>query len=78
MKAIVIKEPGGPDVLQLRDYPDPVLQAGEVLINVKAAGVNRPDIFLRKGNYAPSPGVVSDIPGLEVSGIVSDLGQGSQ
>ncbi len=78
MKAIVIKEPGGPDVLQLRDYPDPVLQAGEVLINVKAAGVNRPDIFQRKGNYAAPPGVVSDIPGLEVSGIVSDLGQGSQ
>jgi NADPH2:quinone reductase len=78
MKAVVIKEPGGPEVLQIQDFPDPVPQAGEVLIDVKAAGVNRSDIFQRKGNYPPPPGVVSDIPGLEVAGIVSDLGQGSQ
>lgn len=76
MRAIEIKAPGGPDVLVLGDRPMPVPGAGEVLIKVVAAGVNRPDVFQRQGSYAPPPGA-SDIPGLEVAGeIVSgDLAQ---
>jgi NADPH2:quinone reductase len=75
MKAIEISEPGGPDVLKLVERPDPVPGPGEVLIQVAAAGVNRPDVFQRQGRYAPPPGA-SDLPGLEVAGrIVSgDVG----
>ena len=67
MRVIEIKEPGAPDVLVLGERPEPVPAAGEVLIKVAAAGINRPDVFQRLGNYAPPPGA-SDIPGLEVSG----------
>jgi NADPH2:quinone reductase len=75
MKAIEISEPGGPEVLKLADRPDPTPGPGEVLIQVSAAGVNRPDVFQRQGRYAPPPGA-SDLPGLEVAGrIVSgDVG----
>lgn len=75
MKAVEISKPGGPEVLVLVDRPMPQPQAGEVLIKVSAAGINRPDVFQRKGNYPPPPGA-SDLPGLEVVGeIVSgDLG----
>jgi NADPH2:quinone reductase len=69
MKAVEINHPGGPDVLTLVDRPVPQLGAGEVLIRVAASGVNRPDVFQRKGNYPPPPGA-SDIPGLEVSGML--------
>ena len=54
MKAIVITEPGGPEVLNCKNGPCPSLGLNEVLIEVKAAGINRPDIFQRKGNY-PAP-----------------------
>ncbi|ATL49182.1 zinc-binding dehydrogenase [Chitinophaga caeni] len=74
MKAVVISQPGGPNVLKYQPYPTPVLAADEVLIDVKAAGVNRPDIFQRKGNYPPPPGVPEDIPGLEVAGIITKCG----
>jgi NADPH2:quinone reductase len=74
MKAIVITSPGAPDVLQLVDRPIPVPAKNEVLIHVKAAGVNRPDIAQRKGSYPPPPGAPADIPGLEVSGIVEACG----
>ncbi len=67
MRVIEIKEPGAPDVLVVGERPEPVPAAGEVLIKVAAAGINRPDVFQRLGNYAPPPGA-SDIPGLEVSG----------
>src|SRR5215470_17964693 len=67
MKAIEITRPGGPDVLQLAERPRPVPGAGEVLIRVQAAGINRPDVLQRKGAYAPPPGA-SDLPGLEVAG----------
>ena len=67
MRVIEIKEPGAPDVLVLGERLEPVPAAGEVLIKVAAAGINRPDVFQRLGNYAPPPGA-SDIPGLEVSG----------
>ena len=71
MRAIEITKPGQPDVLQLCDRPMPVLKNGEVLIKVHAAGINRPDVFQRMGNYAPPPGA-SDIPGLEVAGEIVD------
>ncbi|KEO72416.1 NAD(P)H-quinone oxidoreductase [Anditalea andensis] len=74
MKAIVINEPGDPGVLQLREVKMPLPGTGEVLIEVVAAGVNRPDIAQRKGKYPAPIGVPPDIPGLEVAGIVSQLG----
>ena len=74
MKAIVITKPGGPEVLQLLERNTPIPSADEVLIKVKAAGVNRPDTFQRKGNYPSPPGVPSDIPGLEIAGIVESCG----
>lgn len=67
MRAVEIVKPGGPEVLVATDRPMPVPGAGEVLIKVSAAGINRPDVFQRKGNYAPPPGT-SDLPGLEVAG----------
>ena len=75
MRAVEITRPGGPDVLQIaeRDVPRP--KAGEVIIAVAAAGVNRPDCFQRAGSYAPPPGA-SDLPGLEVAGTVAALGEG--
>jgi NADPH2:quinone reductase len=73
MIAIEIREPGEPDVLMPVERPMPVPSAGEVLIRVAAAGVNRPDVFQRRGRYAPPPGA-SDIPGLEVSGVIESLG----
>ena len=75
MKAIVITKPGGPEVLQLQERPEPRPAPGEVLINVFAAGINRPDIAQRKGHYPPPPGAPSDIPGLEIAGIVVEAGK---
>jgi NADPH2:quinone reductase len=73
MIAIEISRPGDPEVLVPVERPRPSPAAGEVLIRVTAAGVNRPDVFQRRGRYPPPPGA-SDIPGLEVSGIVDALG----
>lgn len=67
MRAIEIIHPGGPEVLTPCERPMPTLKAGEVLIKVHAAGVNRPDVLQRTGNYPVPPGA-SDIPGLEVAG----------
>jgi NADPH2:quinone reductase len=67
MQAIEITRPGAAGVLQLTERPMPTPGAGEVLIKVAAAGINRPDVFQRQGNYAPPPGA-SDLPGLEVAG----------
>jgi putative PIG3 family NAD(P)H quinone oxidoreductase len=69
MKAIEITRPGGPEALKLVERPLPVLQPGEVLIKVAAAGVNGPDLMQRKGLY-PAPAGASDLLGLEVSGEV--------
>lgn len=69
MKAIEIAGPGGPEVLRLIERPTPQPQAGEVLVRVEAAGVNRPDIMQRQGKYPPPPGA-SDIPGLEIAGTI--------
>ena len=67
MKAIEITQPGGPEVLRPCERPMPVAGAGEVLIRVHAAGVNRPDVLQRSGSYPPPPDA-SDLPGLEVAG----------
>jgi NADPH2:quinone reductase len=69
MKAIEITTYGGPEVLQLAERPDPVAGAGELLLRVRASGVNRPDVLQRTGNYPVPPGA-SDIPGLEVAGVI--------
>ncbi len=74
MKAIVITEPGSPQVLQLQDRPIPVPGKNEVLIRIKAAGVNRPDIAQRKGHYPAPTGAPADIPGLEVAGMIEAIG----
>jgi NADPH:quinone reductase len=71
--AIEISRPGDPDVLVPVERPRPVPASGEVLIKVAAAGVNRPDVFQRRGRYPPPPGA-SDIPGLEVAGVVEEVG----
>lgn len=71
MKAVEIAAFGGPDVLRLVDRPIPVAGAGEVLIKVSASGVNRPDVLQRCGAYAPPPGA-SDLPGLEIAGVIVD------
>ncbi len=71
MRAIEITQPGKPDVLQLCERPVPVLRAGEVLIKVHAAGINRPDVLQRLGKYPVPPGA-SDLPGLEVAGEIVD------
>ena len=76
MRAILIVRPGGPEVLQIHDLPRPVLRAGEILVKVEAAGVNRPDVFQRLGAYAPPPGA-PDIPGLEIAGEVVAQGPGA-
>ena len=73
MKAVYISEPGGPEVLEVRDVPPPVPGPGEVLIDVVAAGLNRADVQQRRGFYPPPPGA-SDIPGLEVSGRIAGFG----
>ncbi len=75
MTCIEIAEPGGPEVLRPVSRPMPTPGPGEVLIEVAAAGVNRPDVIQRQGHYAPPPGV-TDIPGLEVAGRVTAVGPG--
>ncbi len=74
MTAIAISEPGGPEVLVPEDRPVPIPGPDEILVAVAAAGVNRPDVMQRKGQYAPPPGA-PDIPGLEISGLVARIGR---
>ncbi len=73
MRAVVVNEPGGVDALEVVDRPDPEPGPGEVLIRVRAAGVNRPDLLQRQGLYSPPPGA-GDILGLECSGEIAALG----
>ena len=75
MRAIEIRNPGGPEELVVTDLSTPLPGAGEVLIKVTAAGINRPDVMQREGKYPPPPGA-SDILGLEVAGIIAELGEG--
>ena len=74
MSCVEIAEPGGPEVLQSTTRPVPEPGQGKVLIAVRAAGVNRPDCIQRQGHYAPPPGV-TDIPGLEVAGVIAGRGK---
>ncbi len=76
MMAIAISEPGGPAVLKPERRPLPQPGPGEILIRVRAAGVNRPDIAQRNGSY-PAPAGASDLPGREVAGEVAGLGEGA-
>ncbi|MFZ0159156.1 MAG: NAD(P)H-quinone oxidoreductase [Kineosporiaceae bacterium] len=73
MKAIVIDSPGGPDQLVLREVPDPVAEAGQVVLEVAASAVNRADLMQRMGHYPPPPGAPA-WPGLECSGTVIEVG----
>ena len=76
MRAIEISAPGGPEVLKPATRPVPRPRAGEVVIRVAYAGVNRPDALQRAGMYNPPPGA-SDLPGLEASGTVVAVGPGA-
>jgi putative PIG3 family NAD(P)H quinone oxidoreductase len=75
MQAIVITQPGEPEVLKLQERTSPEIKPDEVLIEVKAAGVNRPDIIQREGKYPAPEGVAPDVPGLEVAGIIKAVGE---
>jgi putative PIG3 family NAD(P)H quinone oxidoreductase len=75
MHAIVISEPGEPEVLVWQELADPRPARGEVVIDVTASAVNRADLLQRRGRYAPPPGT-SEIPGLECSGVITEIGEG--
>src|SRR6201747_1545270 len=75
MRAVVVREPGGPEVLGWEEVPDPVCGPGEVVVDVVASAVNRADLLQRQGFYPPPPGA-SDVLGLECSGVVSAVGGG--
>jgi NADPH:quinone reductase len=76
MRAVVIRSPGGPEVLELRDLPDPDPPFGHVRIRVHAVGVNRADLLQRAGFYPAPKGVPADIPGLEYAGEIDAVGPG--
>ena len=75
MRAVVVREPGGPEVLVETEVPDPQPAPGEVLVDIVAAGVNRADLLQRQGAYPPPVGAPAH-PGLECSGRVAALGEG--
>ena len=75
MRAVVIPEFGGPEVLRLDSVPDPEPSHGEILVKVRASGVNRADLLQRRGLYPPPQGE-SEVPGLEFAGVVEALGAG--
>lgn len=75
MKAIIITQPGTPEVLQLQERPIPVIKDDEVLVKVKASGINRPDVAQRKGNYPAPAGASPDVPGLEIAGEITEVGK---
>jgi NADPH2:quinone reductase len=78
MKAVYIKEFGGPENLEIRDVPEPSRPAGgEVLVRVRAAGLNRADLIQLRGHYPPPAGYSPNIPGLEFAGEVAEVGDGS-
>src|SRR5436190_19760755 len=73
MRAVEISRPGGPEVLKVADLPRPAPKPNEILVKVAAAGVNRPDVLQRMGQY-PVPPEASPLPGLEIAGEVGDVG----
>jgi len=74
MRAAIITRPGGPEVLEVREVPTPAPAADQVLVRVRAAGINRADILQRRGHYPAPPGARQDIPGMEFAGEVAELG----
>jgi putative PIG3 family NAD(P)H quinone oxidoreductase len=74
VKAVVVREPGGPDALEYAELPDPEVGPGDVLLDVAATAVNRADLLQRQGHYPPPPGA-SSVIGLECSGTVTALGE---
>ncbi len=76
-KAVVIRGAGEPDVLDLVDVERPVAGAGEVVVEIAAAGLNRADCLQRRGLYPAPPGVAPDVPGLEFAGVVAERGTGA-
>lgn len=76
MRAIVITQPGGPEVLQVRDVPTPSPAPGQVRVRVRACAVNRADLLQRMGAYPAPPDAPADIPGLELAGEVDAVGAG--
>jgi NADPH:quinone reductase len=74
MLAVVIREPGGPDVLELREVPDPEPGPEDILVRVRAAGVNRADLLQRRGGYPAPAGWPQAVPGLEYAGDVAAVG----
>jgi putative PIG3 family NAD(P)H quinone oxidoreductase len=78
MKAVVITKAGGPEVLEVQDLPVPEPAAGEILVRVRAAGVNRADLLQRLGQYPAPFGAPANIPGLEYAGEVAALGMGAR
>ncbi|HTW86743.1 MAG TPA: alcohol dehydrogenase catalytic domain-containing protein, partial [Candidatus Binataceae bacterium] len=76
MKAIVARELGSPDVLELKDVPKPALKEGEILVQLKFAGVNMVDTIERRGLFQDVPRTTPYVPGLEGSGLVSAISRG--
>jgi NADPH:quinone reductase len=76
MRAVVFEGKGGPEILSVKELPDPAPARGEVLVRVRAAGLNRADLLQRRGLYPPPPGFRPDIPGLELAGEVAAVGEG--
>src|SRR5262245_42770521 len=74
MRAILITQPGGPEMLQLGDVATPEAGAREIRVRVHAAGVNRADLLQRRGHYPPPAGVLANVPGLEYAGVVDSCG----
>ena len=74
MRAAVITEPGGPDVLQLQEVADPTYGPDEVLVAIHASALNRMDLIQRRGRYPVPAGVRGDIPGVEVAGVIEAVG----
>lgn len=78
MRALTVRQPGGPEVLTLEQVPLPEPGKGEVRVRVAASGLNRADLIQRRGHYPAPPGWPSDIPGLEFCGTVDALGEGAE
>jgi len=75
MKVVTIREPGGPEVLEMSERPEPPLGGDQVRVRVRASGLNRADLIQRKGGYPAPPGASDDVPGLEYSGTVEEVGE---
>src|SRR5688500_8119751 len=78
MRAIVVRQPGGPEVLELAEVPLPRPGRGEVRVRVATSGINRADLIQRRGQYPAPPGWPADVPGLEFSGTVDAVGEGAE